>query len=509
MKLFFFLIFTFLLTHPLFAQDDLKRVALVIGNNSYKSYQSLNNPVNDAGLINRALKKAHFETIYLENATNQALHSALKRFKKQLNSQSVGLFYFAGHGIEVHGENYLVGIDSNIPSFDHDNNQINYAETKYHTLSLQEITKSMKQNGSPLSIIILDACRNNPVKLNRGGLAPFIQKENLFVAYSTQANNVALDGKKGTNSPFSTALGKYIDEPGLTLEEVFKRTRESVYKMTDAHQLPTTYNSALGAFYFIPGNKTRALKRTKSALNTPTLIHHQRYIEPDVIFISANSYLKGNSDDIEASPEHNMYITKSFFISTHEITFDEYDLFVKDRGWTRPKDNGWGRGMQPVINISWNDAVAYCRWLSEKSHKTYRLPSESEWEYVAHDQTNYPYGIAKNDTTLSRYAWFSDNANKHPHPIATKSANNFGLFDILGNVQEWVEDDYTDYQSSAYRVTLETAKAVKIKDSDEKVIRGGAYFSEYHELVVTLRAQEDKTTRNSYTGFRVVLEKKR
>ena len=498
-------IITLCLSTLTYAQES-SRVALVIGNQAYQAYTPLNNPVNDARLMKSNLEEMGFSVIYLENATNTTFKKALQRFQKKVTINSVGLFYYAGHGIEINGQNYLLGVDTSLP----ESLKIRADEVKQNTLALKEVVSTMQETKNTINIIILDACRKDPDQdvrdYQRQGLAPYVQTDDLFIAYATQAGNVASDGKKGGHGLFTEALVAQMHTAGLDIEGVFKKAREVVYKKSLTTQRPTTYSSILGSFYFTPGN-TRGLKRNGIARPPQTFLkHHKRFIEPAMVFIEPKSYQMGDVATLGTSPVHTMNLVTPFYMAKHELTFSEYDLFAKATGRKKPSDNKWGRNMQPVINVSWRDAVAYCQWLSEKSGKKYRLASEAEWEYVARANTKTKYGIGDNDILLSNYAWFKDTANEHAHEVGTKDTNFYGVHDLLGNVQEWVQDDYLSYKKSTYRVQSKIGKAIVVKASTEKVVRGGTWFSEYDEMMVYSRDALELDEHNNYTGFRIVQE---
>ncbi|QOY53013.1 SUMF1/EgtB/PvdO family nonheme iron enzyme [Candidatus Sulfurimonas baltica] len=478
-----------------------QRVALIIGNNDYKDDNKLFNPVNDAQLLKSTLEKSGFFTIYLENATLKDINSGLDKFKKELSIDSVGLFYFAGHGIQVNGKNYLLPIDLDLQ----DENEI-----KYSALEVDKVVRLLKEVKNNTNIIILDACRNNYFEVKNHGLAPFVNPDGLFVAYSTQAGQRALDGDKNTNSPFALALANNINTQDVDIEALFKQVRSDVYTQTNGKQRPSTYSEILEPFYFSTNKSTtRALKKknlAKANIQTVDFKRHTRYIEPELVMIKADKYVKGNNSDFDTSPAHEMTIEKDFYIGVYEVSFEEYDLFCLDTGWKKPKDDSFGRGKQPVINVSWQDAMEYTRWLSKKSGKLYRLPSESEWEYVARDKQNYNYGTVNDDALLTRYAWYEENAKSHPYPIGKKLANSFGVHDILGNVREWMQDDYVKYDNYLYADKSSNAHAV-ILDSTQKIVRGGSWYSSYEDMRVYKRDLAEIDLRDKATGFRVVLEK--
>jgi len=471
-----------------------KRVALVIGNSNYATPNKLSNPYNDTKLLSKELKTAGFQVTLVQDATKSTIDKALEKFQNSLSNDSVGLFYFAGHGVAIDGINYLIPIDANFESED---------SLKRSSLDISKVVRIFKESQNRLNIIILDACRDNPLSSNtKKGLAPFISPDGLFVAYSAQAGEKALDGPKNGYSPFAKSLAKNI-LLGEDIEATFKRTRIDVYNETKGRQRPSTYSEILSPFYFT-SSTTRGIKRDHSSsknkiTNSVNFIRHKRFIEPQLILIKAGKYMKGNADDFETAPTHEVVISQNFYVGAYEVTFEEFDMFTKETGWKAPLDNGWGRGKHPVININYIDAEAYVQWLSKKSHKHYRLITEDEWEYIARAGSSAIYGFSDDEAELELYAWYKENSNNHPHKIGTKKANRFGIYDILGNVAEMTSSSYYRYDSTEY--------LSKQNDSDMRVIRGGSYFSAYDELEVYKRQEMLESEKNSATGFRIVLEK--
>jgi hypothetical protein len=222
------------------------RVALVIGNGAYdgSKLNKLKNPTNDSYDIKELLKKKGFEVIYVENATQEEMDRSVDTFLNKLKSKkAIGMFYYAGHGAEVKGENYLIPIGANIP----DENSI-----KYRTLAVNRVVDGMKDAKNRLNIIILDACRNNPYKNTRGGnggLAEISDADGIFIAYATDKGKTAEDGR-GRNGLFTTHLLKYMDMEGLTIEQMFKSVRKAVREESDGFQIPWQSSSIEGDFYF-------------------------------------------------------------------------------------------------------------------------------------------------------------------------------------------------------------------------------------------------------------------
>ena len=256
--------FIFLIPFLLFAMSDERglqlkimkeeqRIALVIGNSDYLTFSQLKNPINDAKAMKKMLEQKDFTVYYKENATQKEFIKLIKQFSVRLSRGGVGLFYFAGHGIQVNGENYLIAADSAITEKD---------EVLYEAIALNYVTKKMKNSHNRFNIIILDACRNDPFsRSGGGGLAPLRNARGIFVAYATEAGGVAMDGAD-TNGVFTKHLIKYMDEP-LSIEQVFKRTRRAVYEESHHEQFPGVYNQAMGDFYFTFEKEQRVSKSIK------------------------------------------------------------------------------------------------------------------------------------------------------------------------------------------------------------------------------------------------------
>jgi formylglycine-generating enzyme required for sulfatase activity len=126
-----------------------------------------------------------------------------------------------------------------------------------------------------------------------------------------------------------------------------------------------------------------------------------------------------------------------YSIGKYPVTFEEYDYFCEATGREKPSDEGWGRGRRPVINVTAYDAEAYCEWLSKVTGKFYRLPTENEWEYACRGGSDGEYCFGDDVSQLVDYAWYSDNSEGKTHPVGEKKPNNYGLYDMHGNVWEW------------------------------------------------------------------------
>ncbi len=233
------------------------RVALVIGNSDYGAEMGkLPNPANDATLMAKTLKQVGFDVISVTNADQGKMKQAIKEFGRKLiaaGTQSTGLFFYAGHGVQVDGENYLIPVRAAIE-------QENDVDVEAIPASM--VLKQMDFSGSSVNIVILDACRNNPLARSMRsatrGLAEIKERPTgSFIAYSTAPGQTAVDGK-GKNSPYTEALAAALVMPGAGIEEVFRTVRGKVLKETDEKQVPWDASSLTAPFYFMPGSGSAA-----------------------------------------------------------------------------------------------------------------------------------------------------------------------------------------------------------------------------------------------------------
>ncbi len=227
---------------------------------------------------------------------------------------------------------------------------------------------------------------------------------------------------------------------------------------------------------------------------------------PTMVRLNGGNYTMGSNRNQVSSdqwPAHNVEI-KSFAISQTEITFDDYDRFAKETGRRLPDDQGWGRGSRPVVDVSWDDAVAYTKWLSQRTGRTYRLPSESEWEYAIRSgsDSTYWWGYQMEEGRANCFDCGSEWDRKSTAPAASFPPNNFGLYDMAGNVREWVMDCYRPNYSGA----PQDGTAWLERGCNERVARGGAYNKTSDSMRSVWRGRFKPNLRFSFTGFRVVLE---
>jgi formylglycine-generating enzyme required for sulfatase activity len=227
-------------------------------------------------------------------------------------------------------------------------------------------------------------------------------------------------------------------------------------------------------------------------------------LAPQMVKLPAAGYVmgsQGNSLNFDEGPQHVVSLPR-FAISRHEVTFADYDRFARASGVRLPYDETWGRGNRPVINVSWNDAQAYVRWLSAQTGQTYRLPTESQWEFAARaaELTSHPWDVNVDEVHANCFDCGSEWDQSSTAPVGNFPANHFGLYDMGGNVQEWTEDCYR----KGYNGAPADGSALQIPECTQHTVRGGAYTSPLKSLRGSSRAQYDRDTRLDNLGFRII-----
>jgi formylglycine-generating enzyme required for sulfatase activity len=209
----------------------------------------------------------------------------------------------------------------------------------------------------------------------------------------------------------------------------------------------------------------------------------------------------GNSLNFDESPRHKVTLD-GFSISKHEVTFAEYDKFARATGRRLPNDESWGRADRPVINVSWNDARAYAEWLSKKTGKRYRLPTEAEWEYAARAGSTGKVWWDTNSKVkpANCFNCGSEWDGKRTAPAGSFSGNAFGLLDMAGNAQEWTEDCY----HTGYTGAPDNGTAWLTPECTQRVVRGGSYSNPLDTLRNAKRSQYNQDARLDNLGFRII-----
>ena len=228
-------------------KDDYgKRLALIIGNSNYAAGQMLKNPTNDATDIANKLESLGFDVMLAVNATHEQMDMKIEEFGTKAHQYDVALFYYAGHGIQSKGTNYLLPVDAQLQSEE---------QLRYRCTPTNYVLDKLDASGCKMKIVILDACRNNPFErswhrgANSRGLSIMNAPRGTLIAYATAPGDVANDGE-GRNSPYTEAILTMLDKPGVKLLDFFQGVTEQVIETTNTMQYPWTSQSITGTFYF-------------------------------------------------------------------------------------------------------------------------------------------------------------------------------------------------------------------------------------------------------------------
>lgn len=489
-----------------------ERRALLMGNKDYQ-ISPLNNPINDVIALKPKLIKLGFKVTLKKNLNRKEMRKAIRNFKNSLSRGDLAIVYYSGHGAQVNGDNYLIPVNNDIRD---------EFEISDGGVSLNFLMKSLVTAGST-NIIILDACRDNPFKRrfksNTRGLARIKQKVGgTLVAFAASAGGVSQDGRQ-KNGTYTKYLLKHIATSGISLNEMFTRVRKDVVTATSNDQFPIEENGLLDTIY-LAGNQS-AQNYSNKQQNSPnqpqpaiinTVIQKPRMkYEPEMVPIRGGTFTMGspaNEKDRDRDEKPYRVTVKDFWIGKTEVTFAQWDACVAGGGCQsnkQPDDEGWGRGNRPVINVSWHDANEYTRWLSQKTGKAYRLPTEAEWEYAARGGTKTAFSFGNRISTNQanydgNYTYNGSRKGTYLHRTAKASsypANRYGLYDMHGNVLEWVCSAYdTNYGGSEQQ-------CANRNDNRSRVLRGGSWLHIPRDLRSANRSSLGASDRNDFVGFRI------
>ena len=472
-----------------------RRLALVVGNKDYQNVSRLNNPLNDADDMANALRELGFEVILRKNLTQSDFLRNIDDFGDRLRQYDVRLFYYSGHGVQHNGENYLVPVDANAKTA---------PEIEYACVKLGRTLAKMEGANLKVALALLDACRDSPFPAATRSTTPKglnipNNPPGSFVAFSTRAGSTADDNQQGRNGLFTAELLRHLTTPNLGIRTILDRTTQGVSSRSNKSQIPGRYDELTGDFVFVetaaPIAKTEPYTPPKREEPVKPAVD----LEPIAMrYVAGGSFEMGSNENDDEKPIHRVTVS-SFRMAIYETTLAEFERFVEATGYQTEAEKGNGSYVwtgtkygqkagvnwrcntagelrprseynHPVIHVSWNDAVAYCDWLTRKTGRIYRLPTEAEWEYAARggqQSRNTTYAGSNN---LEEVVWYTNNTqDKGTKAVGLKRANELGLYDLSGNVWEWCSDWYGTYSSAAQ--TNPTGATT----GTDRVFRGGSW----------------------------------
>ncbi len=566
-----------------------KRMALVIGNGKY-STAPLPNAPNDAQQIAAVLRKLNFEVVELSDQSQKEMKQAIRAFGENLSKTaegSVAWFFYAGHGVQVNGRNYLVPIGADVT---------NEVEAEDECVNVELVLAQMARTRNALNIVVLDACRNNPFRGWRSGgdgLAFINAPSGTLIAYATSPGRTAADGT-GKNSPYTAALLKQLPRANVNLLRMFELVREEVEMATRGNQTPWESTSVKnGSEFYLAGgaaaprqsqlvdprqielefwnsvktspnpselrtyltkfpngefralaeNRLAELTRGPSVTGVPLRSFDYQTLTVDaygrsspkrtgqawgfteningaaleMVEIEGDTFTMGSPTtekdrDADEGPQRQVTVS-GFTIGKYEVTQAQWQAVTKlpKVKIDLPADPANYKGANlPVERVSWYEAVEFCARLSKLTGRTYRLPTEAEWEYAARAKTTTAFAFGAtisphivNYAGNAPYGNASEGENRGKI-VAVGSlgvANAFGLYDLHGNVYEWCEDEWSD----SYRGTPTDGSARPGSGiSDRRVLRGGSWLNDGKYCRSANRDWNVPDAHDNIVGFRVV-----
>ena len=447
--------------------ESVSRIALVIGNGDYVHNDDLRTPRNEAAAMAAALERLGFRVRHLEDAGYLDMLQGLLEFSQEAQSADAAVVFYAGHGGAVDGRNYLAPVDVR-PEESLGLNPLTWLMRSVAGASdLPDLRLSRDLRGASdlpdlrlsrdLRLVILDTYVGAPLEPAGGSI----------VAAAAVGTFAVEDTEGSAHSPYTEALLRYLEEPGLELGMLFRKVREDVMRATDGRQEPVVYGLPGWSVYLgslsgqtpevDPRDPREAAKPERGEAETGFKIERDDAEKaappqapgttfrdcpecPEMVVVPSGSFQMGSPESEEGrndleGPVHEVTIARPFAAGVHEVTRGEFARFVSATGrsmgnacfvyeggqWEKRSGRHWkSPGFRqtddhPVVCVNWEDAQAYVQWLSRKTGEEYRLLSEAEWEYVARAGTKTTRYWGESERGQCRYANGADEALKRRH----------------------------------------------------------------------------------------------
>jgi hypothetical protein len=458
-----------------------RAMALIIGNANYPDANApIPTAINDVRTLADELRRNDFDVDLKENVGKEEMQRAIDVFTGKIRSGVMALFYFNGFGIQVTRQTYLIPVNGQVWT---------EADARRDGISLDAVLAEVHRKGARVKIVIVDAARRNPF-------------ERRF--RTSAAGLAALDAPDGTLAMYAAALSKVINDGGYGKRPPHRLPHQPLILLQPRPQLQSRLRLQ---------RRPRPSRHPRPHVSRRLPPHRRPEISPAMLSGTARNAVTWSSyppacsrcsDSNFEEPVHRVTIVKPFAIGRHEVTFEEWDRCVAaGRCKYKPDDRGWGRENRPVINISWVDAKEFLSWLSEKAGKTYRLPTEAEWEYAARGGSNTIYWWGREvGARQANCRECATGSALQTLPVGSFKPNAVGLYDMAGNVAEGVEDCWND----SYRGAPQSGSAWMAGQCSLRVLRGGAFDSQAKYVGSAARFRYDSDVRYVANGFRVLRE---
>jgi formylglycine-generating enzyme required for sulfatase activity len=524
------LLFVLFLASNAIAQEP-PRTALVMGVGDYGGAKFKGGTIPNLPGITMAdlpgmeakLKSLGFSVTVVSNPTLSEAKEAVDAFSAKIKAApGVSLFYFSGHGGEYEGKNYLIPRGANISS---------KADLSDEALSAQRVLNGMEESGAQVNLVFLDCCREDLGKSVGGAELQPMKARGSFIGFATRSGDFADPGAEG--SPYTRFLLQHLDRPGLSVADMYgyviKDVKDYTKKMLGEERRPGFYSELEGEpFYFVPVKFTPGSAPAAAAMSEAEIEKRAKELAAKMAAEATMKNTPAIPSAIPAAPQVPLGgkgFTNSLgmkfvpvpgtqvLMCIHETRNADYAAYAAAQSGV---DGEWqlvaeqGKEEHPVVIVSYEDTEAFCQWLSKKEGRTYRLPTDEEWN-VAAGKTEFPWGShfppstkdGNYDTNLLNDGFDST------APVMSFHANELGIFDLGGNVWEWCSTWYKTSLNDA-----ETRKKHSNLDFDAggqnyRVLRGGSFWQiEQSDNWLSLRSSyrfyDNPANNSDDRGFRVV-----
>jgi formylglycine-generating enzyme required for sulfatase activity len=479
-----------------------KRYALLLANANYERLPGLKSPPLDLRTLQSALTESGFNVAVAENFTlTQLLTGIEKNFLQNLSAGDICFIFYAGHALQMDGDNYILPVEFN-PAAQGDIN--------LRARSVTGLLQNIESKKVGLKMLALDASRSVPALSSYGrGLTglDLTDSQEVIVAFSADRDALAPEAPQNQPDRFSSALAQAIRVPGLSAAQMFLTAQREVAAATNRAQLPYVQPKAISSFMF------RAPEPVVTARvnNGPgkSDLRSNRTDRQEYVWVLPGTFQMGcvpSDTRCEAveKPRHEVTISKGFWMGRTEVETRSYQRYVAEDKKSRsmPSAPMWDRKFNnvshPVVGMNWEEAQAYCRWAGG------RLPTEAEWEYAARAGAAneiYPLNAEDSRDKANFTGKKGNDQAEYTAPVRSYDQNAFGLYDMAGNVWEWTADWFApDYYANSPK-TDPTGPAM----GRDRVARGGSWDSDPKQhLRISFRQPYGKG--GNKVGFRCVLE---
>jgi formylglycine-generating enzyme required for sulfatase activity len=539
------------------------RLALVIGNANYVAVTALKNPVSDAQLMRDTLARAGYDVTFKQNLGRHAMWDAIDAFHAKVAKGDEVIFYFAGHGAQVGPNPILLPVDivpENIDQLDRDSVRLFEVQN-----ALSDARVALYIIDACRNDPFKDAGDKRALRSLAAAQAPTETMPGNAVIMAASRGETALDGVPGVTADHGLFTYEFVETAtkyaGMNLADLLRKVRDRVSEVAQSlpggekhQQRPGIAENISGDFYIFastdangtpqrsledeawtlcrnastavpctaylksyPGGRYASLAQTRLAdLQGAALPGSPRPVAADkggefhdcdkcpamIAVPTGRLLLASAAPGVRGVGPLEVPITEAFAVGRYEVTFEEWDLCHAEGGCASvPADEGWGRGRQPVVNVSWQDAQQYVAWLSRKTGAHYRLLHDAEWEYIASAGagTRFPWGDVVGSGNANCNGCGAGSFERHRTArVGSFRENAFHLYDVIGNAWEWVEECYTSAVD-----THALGSAPGAGSCSTRILRGGSFQTLADDATVHRRREVLADLHSNQVGFRV------